>query len=871
MGGASDPSFDKPITGSITALNGTVILDPIQKETQAVSILGTWSGTLIFEGSNDGSNWFTIAGFNVASRALVTTTTANGNFVILTAGFGQTRVRASLWSSGTANIANEGGIGTQGVWVFQDNASSLKAKAQLQDDSGASITLGQKTMAASVPMVIASDQTPVPIGGKNTSGALQEVALDREGRLSTNIGADRSVFGPLVVASRVQQLSADFSESLINNDIIQTTTGTGVISLSNANASISTGTGTTSSAQISSVSNVGYLPGREIYAQYTAAFTAPTSAASKQLTGLYNGTDGLVIGYNGLNFSIGTVAGGVFSFVASSLFNVDTLTGGPNSLFTRGGVPEAANFAFKNVFRIRAGWLGAAPIFFEIMSPDGNWVTFHIVRQPNSSVNPSFLKPSLPMTMLVSKTASDATNLVVTATSWDAGVVDVSGQTDSSDSGSISALNGTVSIAAQSQSTIVANVTGTWVGTIQVQGDVGDGTWNPIYAINTNAVAAQTITANATLIIACAGFQSVRLIGTAWSSGTANINWVASSGTQAIIAQVVGNIASGSTDYGNPIKVGGVFNTTLPVVSSGSRVDLQLDQNGRLLTSTAVTSSLPAATFSNQRAIPAGTTIYTGFTAAVKLAIKQFYAGGTGIGKQVLYSYAPSNTQLINSGDFETAGDVTNWPYFSSGAGGTGSAALSTAQANTGTHSEAVTFTTSDSNHINGIKQTFGTALDISGWRYVTAQFFNTVSAGATYTRTISIVLTDSNGSTRKYDVSGASNVAPFNASNWIKITGEIANPTSSTGTAFDPTSIASIELRMVDSANRAGTVYWDTARLEAQLTPVFPIYHPANTSFNIPIDPVFVMNIADQILIAQTNNDSTKQEFYAVAGGVQI
>ncbi len=38
-----------------------------------------------------------------------------------------------------------------------------------------------------------------------------------------------------------------------------------------------------------------------------------------------------------------------------------------------------------------------------ILSPDGNWITFHSIRQPNSSLNPAFLQPSLPITMLVTK------------------------------------------------------------------------------------------------------------------------------------------------------------------------------------------------------------------------------------------------------------------------------------------------------------------------------------------------------------------------------------------------------------------------------------------------------------------------------------
>lgn len=424
--------------------------------------------------------------------------------------------------------------------------------------------------------------TAIQIGVKNVAGNLQAPSLDRNGFLSTTINTDKSVFGPLITLSRVQQLSADFSQTVAANNLSQTVTGTGVIALSNSNATISSGTGATSSAQLQTIGSINYSPGREIYTQFTAAFTSPTSAASTQYTGLYNGTDGLLIGYNGLNFGIASVAGGSLTFVSSASFNLDTLAGAATSLFTRAGTPEAVNFTLKNVYRIRAGWLGAAPIYYEILSPDGNWVTFHIIRQPNSSVNPAFLQPSLPITMLVTKTASDSTNLVITTTSWDAGIVDVSSGVDISNNGTISVLNGAVLINTEERSTVVMDVTGTWSGTLQIQGDVGDSTWNAIYGINTNAVSAQNYTANATIIVPCAGFASIRVIATAWSSGTANVNWVATQGIQGVLAQSVGNIASGQPDIGNPIKIGGVYNSTLPVVSTGSRVDLQVDANGRL-------------------------------------------------------------------------------------------------------------------------------------------------------------------------------------------------------------------------------------------------------------------------------------------------
>jgi len=41
-----------------------------------------------------------------------------------------------------------------------------------------------------------------------------------------------------------------------------------------------------------------------------------------------------------------------------------------------------------------------------------------------------------------------------------------------------------------------------------------------------------------------------------------------------------GNVASGATDSGNPVKIGGRYNATLPTLADGQRGDLQLDPRG---------------------------------------------------------------------------------------------------------------------------------------------------------------------------------------------------------------------------------------------------------------------------------------------------
>lgn len=66
------------------------------------------------------------------------------------------------------------------------------------------------------------------------------------------------------------------------------------------------------------------------------------------------------------------------------------------------------------------------------------------------------------------------------------------------------------------------------------------------------------------------------------TDGTVSIR-MASAGT-VNIGTVVGNVASGTTDSGNPIKVGGVYNTSAPTLTNGQRGDLQVDVNSNLKT-----------------------------------------------------------------------------------------------------------------------------------------------------------------------------------------------------------------------------------------------------------------------------------------------
>ena len=218
---------DTIVTGNITALNGTVVATTEGKLGASVLLSGTWSATAVFEVSNDNSTWKSVYVQDVSIPLPVLNTTFNNLYTFYDLnGISHIRVRASIFTSGqidvrfllnsnkstiqpyvysesasatsvspiavvggkTAAFSTEaveiatsapGGAapgfvvrnipsGTQTVSVsnaltittFPDNEPF-----NLNQYGGTATTLGQKTMTASMPVVIASDQSAVSVSG----------------------------------------------------------------------------------------------------------------------------------------------------------------------------------------------------------------------------------------------------------------------------------------------------------------------------------------------------------------------------------------------------------------------------------------------------------------------------------------------------------------------------------------------------------------------------------------------------------------------------------------------------------------------------------------------------------------------------------
>lgn len=254
-------------------------------------------------------------------------------------------------------------------------------------------------------------------------GNLKISLEETSNNVNSILSADRAVNGAGIVATRLKRLTADFSNSLASNDVTSTVTSTGSVTVSNSVALISTGTGVTSSAKLNTNQSNKHFSGRETYFYFSARFTTPTSANSNQRIGGFDANNGTFVGYQGLTFGITIRKGGVDSFTAQTSFNNDLLNGNPNSNFRRNHVPETLDPTKLNTYRFRYGWsTGIAE--FEILSPDGAWVSFHRFRFANQVTSPATLTASLPITAEVTKSAADATDLIIGTSVWDGGTVE---------------------------------------------------------------------------------------------------------------------------------------------------------------------------------------------------------------------------------------------------------------------------------------------------------------------------------------------------------------------------------------------------------------------------------------------------------------
>lgn len=384
-----------------------------------------------------------------------------------------------------------------------------------------------------------------------------------------------------------------------------------------------------------------------------------------------------------------------------------------------------------------------------------------------------------------------------------------------------------------------------------------------------------TVSNDSNILATQSGTWTVQQGTPPWSVVGTAADGAAPSGNPVLIAGQDGtNVQSIATDgYGRPnIYVGQWFGSAAPTVGqkamvSSIPVTISSDQstlNVAITTASGTAISIVAKGYLDTNATNYYEYIVPG---GQSLTATAFYSGGApqnsaaGAVRASLIIHDSAVVSFITNGDFESAADVTAWAAVT-GAFTAPSPDVSSVQFWTGASSMRWIYTSSATAHER--KNTFASPIDITGYRYIKAHFFNDNAAGTT--RTISIVLT-SGANTRTYSLSGTLGSAPFTANTWIELVADLEAPTTAAGTTFDESVVNSISVRMLDAANKSGTVYWDTVRLEDSLNFKHLIFSADGSSVQVITAPESYPT-GTTLYLRTKNTNNTRTEYATVLNG---
>lgn len=235
-----------------------------------------------------------------------------------------------------------------------------------------------------------------------TSGEFSDpiigVDVDLVGFVSNN-----TAFGDKITAIRVASASSQFFYGVNGSGLSSSIVGDATLTLEGNLGfenllTVSSSTTIASSIIANNLDYLRYVPGYEFGAFFTTIFTPPTTDGFAK-AGIYDGDNGFWIGYKehdgSQQFGICRIKDGVEYFVPQSEFNLDKLDGLAESQLN---VDQTKG----NIWNIRGGYLGFAPIVFEIILPNGRMIPFHKIEFPNSSIVTHISNMNLPARFEVS-------------------------------------------------------------------------------------------------------------------------------------------------------------------------------------------------------------------------------------------------------------------------------------------------------------------------------------------------------------------------------------------------------------------------------------------------------------------------------------
>lgn len=200
-----------------------------------ISVTNTFTGTLTFEATPDGVNWFTTSLANASTGALATTTTTTGVFTFTNLGYLQIRARATAWTSGTATVRATNGTassrGTAPETTFGTVTSFSCATA-----NGVSCTVATPTTTPAATYTLGAI-TPSSVNGNTittgsgtlTLGAGSTLATSATNSITLTSTAGTNVTLPTTGTLATLAGSEALTNKTVNGNTI--TSGTGTLTL----------------------------------------------------------------------------------------------------------------------------------------------------------------------------------------------------------------------------------------------------------------------------------------------------------------------------------------------------------------------------------------------------------------------------------------------------------------------------------------------------------------------------------------------------------------------------------------------------------------------------------------------------------------
>jgi hypothetical protein len=250
--------------------NSTDILEVLYDDANAVQTVGgtvNVSGTVDVTGSDVDS--YTRDGNGVKILSTVSALTAEDglNVNVLNSSFGgEIGSAMPLPFNNSALSVGVNNGGTLYAPAIDPSTSELQVQADIKEVGGAPLGLGQDTMSASVPVVIASDQSAVPVSFPSSTVLNVDVVQS----------ASQDILGVAIGGNRNNQIEVSFNTAPSASLITNTFTGSGSVSVTNGHSIYQTGTTASSIARAVSVQTTTYRPAHEIYCAYTAALDYST-------------------------------------------------------------------------------------------------------------------------------------------------------------------------------------------------------------------------------------------------------------------------------------------------------------------------------------------------------------------------------------------------------------------------------------------------------------------------------------------------------------------------------------------------------------------------------------------------------------------